>query len=879
MTTLHCLQADRYIPTEGDRGLKSLHSLLDSNRAPAVKPSTASGFYTHLLHFCSVTYDPGTTKRQPSLSDVREVEGLTLDVDKITWAQFAKFRENLEAMGWGGVLYTTHSHTEADPHYRFVTLWSVPVGLKVHSDAWAYLRSKLGEFLPRGQGNPNRGAFAPPPGSRVELIKGELPDATALAAKYVPPPRVISCVTGGHHGTLTLSDDQVTRVAAITGPGHENKNLIYAMAGALLSEMVCPEFIGTHAPELFEGVLSVSSEDTQTEYSRDVARALRHHGREGQRTLGWPLLRSRYPEVHAQLSAVTDELKTEDEFLSKMFDRLSQKHERVEKVLARQGDIPRDLPVGKKVGILAKKVLQGGASVAEQRQLAGWYLRHAKEASFEAIANHTGIPTEEIAEAAGELLEAQQRAQAVAEIKTKTGIITYPAELPSRGAACIAGIVLDQLKDRLRLDGKQWYLRRLDNHLVEPISEQVLKQMLFGFDDIPFAEGVDLEDGAKAYKSNAAHRAEILERLAVHLEEPGWAKDAPEGVGYQNGFLTFPQGEFIPLEEAKCQKVFDVDYTPETPHDIDNLRAFEAWADSVFPNDDKALQLWLEHVGFLFSSPTDRDPQQAVVWQSGSGTGKSTWVKLFSQILGKKWCTFDANKLGRSNFALGRISGAQVLCCSEFIAPKRNVEEFATTVQQLTSREMVEIERKGQDADDLVWQGRVFLCTNTLDELRDPGGALVPRLSVLHLQGAFRDTAQQDMNLLTKLKAELPYILPLALEAYQFALGSGRFTRPPSGQAVRDAVEAQANPFRLLIEDAVILDPEGTLDLAALRDDLVVQIQEDHPGRYRDGVPLAHISKELRKSFPEAIGTRMRVQGKRSTVFTGIRLRTLKDAD
>jgi putative DNA primase/helicase len=128
-------------------------------------------------------------------------------------------------------------------------------------------------------------------------------------------------------------------------------------------------------------------------------------------------------------------------------------------------------------------------------------------------------------------------------------------------------------------------------------------------------------------------------------------------------------------------------------------------------------------------------------------------------------------------------------------------------LKAITSGEPATVEHKHKDPFVMRPFSTCWFGTNHMPHTRDFSEALFRRATILQFNRTFAKS-EQDPQLKDKLKAELPGILNLSLNAYAHALVQG-FTEPGSSDSAKKEWRLEADQVALFVDEACHRDPEA----------------------------------------------------------------------
>lgn len=319
-------------------------------------------------------------------------------------------------------------------------------------------------------------------------------------------------------------------------------------------------------------------------------------------------------------------------------------------------------------------------------------------------------------------------------------------------------------------------------------------------------------------KMSAGKRKAIFEELCTAAHTPDWFERAPTGLAFRNGFLRIVADGGWRLEhltpEHRATRMLPFDYEPDV-----RPSSVSCWLEflrSVWPDDDQAIRLLHEMLGYLLSG--DMSAQKIFLLLGPPRSGKGTITKLLGRILGPACCPFKIAGLD-DRFALEHLTMASVAVDPDVRRGKgvgRDEGKIVERMLAISSGDRIDVPRKMKTALPLVLKCRLVLCSNPPFSVRDVGAALSTRLVILpfHISHLGREILDLD----DRLGRELPGIVALAVQAYAAMCASGRrFTEPTSAAELRQEVELGETPLREFFDDwCDFSDPDARTPSAAL---------------------------------------------------------------
>lgn len=267
-------------------------------------------------------------------------------------------------------------------------------------------------------------------------------------------------------------------------------------------------------------------------------------------------------------------------------------------------------------------------------------------------------------------------------------------------------------------------------------------------------------------------------------------------VCFQNGALDMTTFELVPHNphfhlQSGRPAVWDVDAKSPT---------FEKFLLDVFRDDkdrDEKMQFVLEWLGLCLVPDTSFE--KFVVCVGEGGNGKSVLLKLMTELLGHdNVYSAPIQRLGNRR-ALAELDGKLLLTSSEI---NENTVMDDGILKQIVSGDTVEAERKYEHPFTYTPVARIMLATNHLPKLRDVTHAFFRRLVMLRFNRNFT-ADEMDMNLPSKLNAELSGIFTMAVTGLRALRERGRFVVPTSSVEASNEYRENSDIVKLFADEAL----------------------------------------------------------------------------
>jgi len=271
----------------------------------------------------------------------------------------------------------------------------------------------------------------------------------------------------------------------------------------------------------------------------------------------------------------------------------------------------------------------------------------------------------------------------------------------------------------------------------------------------------------------------------------------------QNGTIDLRLGEMVEAQRewlmTKCAGVA-YDDTATCP-------TWRRFVEQIQP--DPEVRLYLQKaVGHALTGDVS---EQVLFFCHGTGSnGKSTFFRAIQEMMGDYSVTAVSKLLLRRHHDAHTteqmdLMGSRLALCSE-VSDKAVFS--AETLKQLTGGDIINARRMGQDATQFKPTHKLFMCSNPKPRVDETDEGTWRRMRLIPFTASFTG-AQQDTQLIDKLRAELPGILNWAIEGCLRWQIEG--LQPP--EAVRHATREyreEEDSMRSFIEDKLTQGGEVT---------------------------------------------------------------------
>lgn len=274
-----------------------------------------------------------------------------------------------------------------------------------------------------------------------------------------------------------------------------------------------------------------------------------------------------------------------------------------------------------------------------------------------------------------------------------------------------------------------------------------------------------------------------LDLVKTECYRPGLQFDVhKQSINCLNGEIRFVDGNWILMPHEKTSyrtTVIPIAYDPTA-----KAPRFEQFLTELFMGDTDAADkrnIVLEAIGYTLLPTTYLE--KFVMLIGGGANGKSVLLGILSSLVGKSNAVAIQPDQFENQFQRAHLQGKLANIVTEI---KEGGEIADAQLKSLVSGELTTAEYKHKDAFEFYPFATHWFGTNHMPHTRDFSDALFRRAIILTFNNKF-EGINKDVNLLDKLKLELPGILNLALDGATRLYKNKSFTASASSnQAIND---------------------------------------------------------------------------------------------
>lgn len=272
---------------------------------------------------------------------------------------------------------------------------------------------------------------------------------------------------------------------------------------------------------------------------------------------------------------------------------------------------------------------------------------------------------------------------------------------------------------------------------------------------------------------------------------------------FQNGTLEIETGNFRDFSQADfCSIIMDYDYDPDAVSP-----EWESFIESVTDSDPRRA----ENLQFIAGYTLVPDCRyQKIFCLLGSGSnGKSVYLEIIQALFGSKNVSVVSPTGLTKEFERVKIKDS-LLNIGKDVSPDFSTGEIREWLLQISDGTLIQACYKGQT--HITFEPR---CKLIYSMNKPPVASVIEglnrRLRFIEFPCAFVDfpdpndsrQKQKDVNIIPKLRAELPGIFNWAYAGYKLLTTVGYFTDTPEQEAITREFERQSDPVSVFCEDHV----------------------------------------------------------------------------
>jgi len=284
---------------------------------------------------------------------------------------------------------------------------------------------------------------------------------------------------------------------------------------------------------------------------------------------------------------------------------------------------------------------------------------------------------------------------------------------------------------------------------------------------------------------------------------PGHAFDAiQDAVNVLNGELYW-EGNRWELR-PHCRESYRTTQIPVAYDPLAAAPRFLQFLDEIFrddPDKEDKKHLVLECIGYSLMASCRFEKFMLLIGPGANG--KSVLLAVLAALVGSDQVAAVQPSQFDNRFQRAHLHGKLLNIVTE-IAEGHEMAD--AQLKAIVSGELTTAEHKMRPPFDFTPFCTCWFGTNHMPNTRDFSDALFRRAIILTFNRTFRE-AEQDRQLVEKLKSELPGIMAMALEALARVIQRGEFTRTESCETAKKEWKLDSDQVTAFVEERCLLGP------------------------------------------------------------------------
>ena len=459
-------------------------------------------------------------------------------------------------------------------------------------------------------------------------------------------------------------------------------------------------------------------------------------------------------------------------------------------------------------------------------------------------------------------------------------LVLDPGNPPPAARAFVASAFMDT-------DGERLLLRHQDDFYLhagtayERIEDELIRAKLYGF--LEDAQQPAKKSEPVPFRASKTRVDQVLDALksatylAASRPPPCWLDERPDPapvdlIPMANGLLHVPTRKLlVPDSRLFVTNPLQFAYDPKAPKP-------EAWLkflDELFGKDKEAVTALQEFAGYLLTPDTSQQKILLIVGPKRSGKG--TIGHVLEALVGLKNTVHPMLAQFGQPFGLECLIGKSLAIIADArLGGRADLSAVTERLLSISGGDGQTVPRKYKGDWDGPLPIRFAILTNEIPRFTDASGALPSRLVPLTLSKSFY--GHEDLELKSRLYAELPGIFCWALDGFKTLRERGYFIVPRSSTDVMHALEDLASPVAAFVRERCVVGPEHSIQV----DILYAAWKAWSEGQGHKVVKIAEVfGRDLHAACPTVRRAKLRVKGPGSTKdrvrkphHVGIALRT-----
>jgi putative DNA primase/helicase len=361
-------------------------------------------------------------------------------------------------------------------------------------------------------------------------------------------------------------------------------------------------------------------------------------------------------------------------------------------------------------------------------------------------------------------------------------------------------IVADFCRDDLTYVSTLRIFRQWDGRVWAELDDRTINEAVVGY----------LDGKTDGVTKNTVESVTDLIRTLVFRQDVTW--DADTGViPVKNGELAWNDGQWILKPHVRGHyrtTLIPVEYDSQA-----RAPRFEQFLFEVFEGDSDAEEkaiLICEMIGY--SLTTSCEYEKFIMLIGPGANGKTVLLDVLRRLIGPGQVAAVQPEQMDNRFQRAHLCGKLANIVTEI---KEGGEIADAALKAITSGELTTAEHKFKKPFDFQPFSTCWFGTNHMPHTRDFSDALFRRALIVEFNRVFQEH-EQDKRLKSKLAAELPGILRLAVTAFAGVIQCDQFTMPESCVTAKEQWRVEADQAAQFIQDCCVMEPDALVQSSTL---------------------------------------------------------------
>jgi putative DNA primase/helicase len=283
----------------------------------------------------------------------------------------------------------------------------------------------------------------------------------------------------------------------------------------------------------------------------------------------------------------------------------------------------------------------------------------------------------------------------------------------------------------------------------------------------------------------------------------------PTLVGWNVGDITEPSGEvnvaltdstaanqpyFVPATPLYFTTVAtDFGFDPDASEPVRWLQ----FLDELWGDDEESINTLQELFGYALTADTRFQKIFCLIGPKRGGKG--TIARVLRKLIGEGNVAGPTLSGLATQFGLENIIGKTLAIVSDMRLGQVDRAIVVERLLAISGEDKLTVDRKHKTAVHLQLPTKFLLISNELPRLDDASATIISRMIVLKTTASFY--GNEDLELESDLRQELPGILLWAIEGWRRLQERGRFEQPESSQELIAEMKALASPISAFVEE------------------------------------------------------------------------------